>query len=240
MDNLLLTKCELKFSAESFCIHAPDEAIARQLKTSFRWLAVQAQKLGKAETRVYFPGCRKPYQIPVSMAAPGDGESELDARSLSPNSPSPDLLGADYMRILEFLLDERKQGKIVIITDHLTGICLHTNDLLSPARGLRSPGEWEGYNYMRSWRRDRGTSLDPKYLELNPDFDQMCRNLERDGYVNGYNYSLYRPHPTLGPEHDDLCQYSTDFHLCHNYRGRTVRIGVSRPQDWALLEPAIA
>ena len=154
-----------------------------------------------------------------------------------------DLLGADYVRLHEFLMAARQEGKIVIITSNVTrdadnnpistenpaagrDICHHTNDLLLPSRAYWSAHQFTGYNYRLSWRRDRND-----YEHLNPEYHHLKELLARDGQAPGYEYKLFRPDGAL-------CSYKTDYYLCRDYCGDEVRIGVSSPNDWQLLEPA--
>lgn len=157
--------------------------------------------------------------------------------------PEIDLVGADYRRILEFLLAEREAGKIVVITSNITrdeqgrpidtedvragrDICHHTNDRLTPQRAILTPAQWTGYNYRECWRRDRND-----YLHLNPRYHQLRSALERDGFAPNFEYTLYRPDGAL-------CSYSTTYFLCRNYLEDEVRIGVSDPNDYQVIEAA--
>lgn len=228
MDSLLLTKCELSISRDSFCIYAPDAEVANALKQSLGWLAAQAAQLGKRDTRLFYPGCRRPYQIPACLASTTPASE--GARPTQLMNPPIDLLGADYMKILEFLMQERQDGNIVIITSNTTDICYHTNDLLLPSRAYWTAAQFTGYNYLRSWRANREEAPDSPQ-RLNPEYEALKELLARDGYVPNYEYTLYRPD-------DAKCSYSTTYFLCRDYCGDEVRIGVSRPQDWALLEAA--
>ncbi|MBW4579637.1 MAG: hypothetical protein KME42_08705 [Tildeniella nuda ZEHNDER 1965/U140] len=154
-----------------------------------------------------------------------------------------DLLGADYRRIHHFLIEQRTEGNIVIITSNITrdvhgnpintpnpqagqDICHHTSDLLLPSRAYWSPRQFSGYNYRLSWRKSRDD-----YDTLNPEYERLKDLLARDGQIPDYEYTLYR---TDGA----LCRYQTSYFLCQDYLGDAVRIGVSRPQDWQLLEAA--
>ena len=65
------------------------------------------------------------------------------------NSNNRDLRNADYLTVLNFMLEMREAGKIVILTSQVDDICIHTNDLLLPERGVYRPHQWRGYNYVR-------------------------------------------------------------------------------------------
>lgn len=66
------------------------------------------------------------------------------------SSDLTNLYGADYLRILDFLREERLRGNIVVITSNTTNICYHTNDLLLPSRGVLLPYQWTGFDYSVS------------------------------------------------------------------------------------------
>lgn len=248
MTHRKLQDCRLGISEESFCIHAPSFEAARQLKdNSLQWLALQALALGVKDTKVYFSEVDKPYQIPATFAA---GEY---IRMQEPPNQKPlnqelsevarNLVGASYLKILEFLQEQRKNGNIVIITSNITrddrgniistnnpaagrDLCHHTSDLLRPSRAFWSASQFSGYNYRLSWRQ----GFDD-YDNLNPQYHHLKQILERDGTAPNYEYTLYRPDGAL-------CSYSTSYFLCDDYCGDSVRIGVSRPQDWQLIQAA--
>ncbi len=45
-------------------------------------------------------------------------------------------LGEDYLYITDFIKEKREEGQIVVITSMWNDVCLHTNDLLQPERGI--------------------------------------------------------------------------------------------------------
>lgn len=207
------------------------------------YLAVSALKLGFSKAVIKHPGLEPgeyAYEISTRMAAMGKTEVKP---MVSENQIN--LLGADYIRIHEFLVEQKQAGNIVVITSNITrdengnpvsttnpqagrDICHHTSDLLLPSRAYWSSRQFSGYNYRLSWRADRND-----YDRLNPQYDQLKETLARDGYASNYEYTLYRPDRAL-------CSYSTTYFLCRDYLGDEVRIGVSRSQDWQLLEPVAA
>jgi len=208
------------------------------------FLAASARRLGVKKAVIRYPGLppgKYAFSIPARMAM--IEESQEIEPMVNDNQRS--LLGADYIRIHEFLIEQKRSGNIVIITSNLTrdaegklistpnpqagrDICHHTSDLLLPSRAYWSAQQFSGYNYRLSWRADRHD-----YDRLNPQYDRLKETLARDGYIANYEYTLYRPDGAL-------CRYSTTYFLCRDYLGDEVRIGVSRPQDWQLLEPVAA
>lgn len=187
-------------------------------------------------------GCTNPLRISPRMTANSEPcEVKNQAKKLNSEGLQASLFGADYMRILEFLMEQRESGNIVIITSNITrdaygqnittdsptagrDMCHHTSDLLLPSRAFWSPLQFTGYNYRLSWRRDRDD-----YTRLNPKYQKLKDVLARDGIAPNFEYTLYRPDGAK-------CRYETTYFLCRDYCGDEVRIGVSRPQDWAVLE----
>lgn len=217
----------------AICLTAPSEQSANLfLDMAISELVGSAKRMG-SPLEIHWKGCQNPLKISPRLSL-GTGTQEIKGLSMSsstePGNTALEVLGADYRRILEKLMIWRDEGKIVIITSNTTNICLHTNDLLKPSRAYYSAAQFSGYNYLRSWRHNRSDSpTNPQ--RLNPQFDELRSRLARDGFVPGYEYTLYRPD-------DALCSYSTDYYLCRDYCGDEVRIGVSRVEDWVMLQPA--
>jgi len=190
-----------------------DEAF-ELVRSQMASLAISAKKLDKFDARIFYPGCQQPFRVLAAMI-------NSEPMDLPIKQPHDLLLGADYARIHEFLLEQHLEGNIVIITSNTTNLCYHTNDLLKPERGVFKSHQWTGYNYLNSWR------------ETLEQLERLRSLLATDGLVQGYEYQLYRPD-------NAFCTYSTDYYLCRDYLGDEVRIGVSRPNDWSILrEPQV-
>lgn len=203
------------------------------------YLAASASGLGFSKVVVKHPGLRPgecAYEISPRMA-----ESSIEGATSMASNEQFNLLGADYIRIHEFLVEQKQAGNIVVITSNITrdengnpvsttnpqagrDICHHTSDMLLPSRAYWSSRQFSGYNYRLSWRAERGD-----FSHMNPQYEQLKEALAKDGYAPNYEYKLYRPDGAL-------CSYNTTYFLCQDYLGDEVRIGVSRPQDWQLLE----
>lgn len=235
-----LAECDIRLTDTSIVIDAPSHEIANLLKCRTQWTAGWALRRRKLETLITYPNCSKPYCIPARMAMQNrdmhyTGNISMDT--------IVNLLGADYAKIHEFLMQQRTEGNIVIVTSNITrdakgnpintsnpkagrDICHHTNDQLLPSRAVWSPHQFTGYNYRLSWRASRND-----YKRLNPQYDRLRELLQRDGQVLDYEYELFRPDGAH-------CSYSTSYFLCRNYLGDEVRIGVSRPFDFRVLKLA--
>lgn len=137
------------------------------------------------------------------------------------SSDLTNLYGADYLRILDFLREERLRGNIVVITSNTTNICYHTNDLLLPSRGVLLPYQWTGFDYSVSWRNSLGGIGQLESLK-----NHLERSLNK--CVKDFEYNLERP---------DTAQvkYVTTYLLCRDFLGDEVRIGISRPQDYSVI-----
>jgi hypothetical protein len=216
MDELYLSGCQLSISADSFNIEAPSRFAAYALRRCALELAISAKKLKRKRAIVSWPGCDRPYRIPTSI---------LNNHSIM-TGPQPQngtyFLGADYLRVTDFVREKREEGRIVVITSMWNDVCLHTNDLLQPERGILQAHQWTGFNYRYLWRDSRD------------DYNQLIDRLIRDRYIPQYQYRLRRPDGSFA-------RYETDYYLVENYLNVPVRIGVSKVDAWQLLpEPSVS
>ena len=214
MDRLFLSGCQISITAESLNIEAPSRfnayALRRQHADEF---AVSARKLKKNRAIISWPGCDRPYSIPICILR--------DHSAMTGPQPQRGtyLLGANYLRVNDFIKQKREEGKIVVITSMWDDICLHTNDLLRPERATIMPHQWTGFNYRYLWRDSRD------------DYNRLIDTLVRDLYIPEFQYRLRRPDGALG-------EYQTDYYYVRDYLNVPVRIGVSNVEDWRILEPA--
>lgn len=209
-----LANSRVTFHKNVVHIHCQTKKMAIALRQRYLHLARQCLRWDLVEAQVFWRGSGQRYfSIPSFLA--------LEEAMTNSTQNESSLLDADYLRTLDFIRDKRADGRIVVITSMITNICQHTNDLLSPDRGVFQPYQWAGYNYLNAWR----DSLD--------EYNQLIELLNRDGSVSQYQYKLRRPD-------NRLCGYETDYYLVPNYLGEPVRIGVSKPEAWQLLpEPQL-
>jgi hypothetical protein len=215
LSNDLLCLCDLSSDGETLFVrpNRDPEFISQNL---VRFASTQIQNelhdrhLKRAEI---VKGWGKPYQILAAPAVPTFSESGL--RAIGASDPI-------LTRSLEPIAEAAQQGKIVTIVSMITNLCKHSNDLLTPARSLRHAPDWTGYNYLSSWRLN-GKDPSPEYFKL-------IGLLYDNWSVKGYEYSLIRP--------DDgaVIRYSTDYTMAPFLGKELVRIGVSRPEDFTILE----
>lgn len=238
--NALFQGCELGLTARSVCIHAPSEQVADRLVNAHLYdLARQAQAFKLETTLVSYPEAPQPYEIPAAMAK--------NAPELI-NPVNLEVLGDDYLKVWEALQAEQAAGKIVIFTSNVTrdrlglrtntpnpvagrDFCYKTSDTLLPTRAIWTSDRWTGYNYRLSWRKSRHN-----FRELNPEYDRLKELLERDRVVPNYHYRLYRP-PADDEVTGALCEYSTTYYRVRlPWYNDEVRVGVSDPKDWRVIE----
>lgn len=204
-----LANSRVAFNKNIVQIHCQTKKTALSLRQCYVQLAQQCLRWDITEAQVFWRGSRERYfSIPSFLA--------LEEAMTNSIQNEPNLQDADYLRILDFIREKRGDDRIVVITSMISNICQHTNDLLSPERGVLQPYQWTGYNYLQAWR----DSLD--------EYHRLIELLNQDGYVPQYQYKLRRPD-------NRLCGYETDYYLVPNYLGEPVRIGVSKPEAWHLL-----
>lgn len=64
----------------------------------------------------------------------------------------PNLADANKRQVLEFILEQREAGKVVVVTSQITNRCVDI-DLISPERGIFAyASQWHGMNFMELWR----------------------------------------------------------------------------------------
>lgn len=186
-------------------------------------IALLVKKLGYEVAHICYPGMKRGLEVFASMADDQNEEAQ------QPATPMPNfenfLKEADEMRVLDFMREQISNGLIVIITSQINDQCLYTSKSLKPERAFWTPDQFQGHNYAKSWDIDGVGHPSSEY-------DQMRSLLERDGAIQGYQYRLVRPDGAL-------CEYQTDYYdVADGWGGHWVRIGVSRPEDYRVLQPA--
>ncbi len=184
-------------------------------------IAILVKKLGYEMAHICYPGMRRGLEVLASMA---DGEEPEQSDTPMPGFENY-LRNADEMRVLDFMREKISEGLIVIITSQVNDRCLYTSKSLKPERAFFTPAQFQGYDYAKSWDIH-------KVGHPSEEYHQMRSYLERDGVALGYQYRLIRPDGAL-------CEYSTDYYdVTDGWSGHWVRIGVSKPEDFRVLQPA--
>ena len=212
--NSWLAECSLHSDGETLFV-TPNKSPQLVAQSVLRWseneVKQELKKRGLQRAEISRCFGQKPYQV---LAAPPRFSlfSDTGLRAIGRSNPS-----------LAFALDPIAQaaseGKFVTITSMVTNKCKHSN--VAPERGKRLAPDWTGYDYLQSWRLD-GKILSNEYFEL------IGRLLDGKQIV-GYEYDLIRP--------DDgaIVRYLTDYWRM-DFFGEDVRIGVSRPEDYTVIE----
>lgn len=216
---------DFRVGKDSLMFLAPTEKDAENfLDKWIDYLAAMARQWRLSCAYVGFPGCPWAYDVPARMAANLEQSGE-SAMTEELDFIKPYLRNADELRVLDFIREKISDGLIVIITSQLDNRCRFTSKSLKPERAFFTPAQFHNYDYVRSWDIDRIGQPSAEYYRLR-------ELLDRDGVVSGYEYKLIRPDGAL-------CSYSTDYYLVDDgWAGEPVRIGISRLEDWKLLQPA--
>lgn len=177
---------------------------------------LKARGLNKAEI-VRGKG-KKPYPVLLGKSTPATTLTVEEVISTIAQNH-----GRDLAKQQELIAEQEARGRIVCITGMKTNLCKHTNDLLTPDRGIRIAPLWTGYNYLKSWCTAGDDVPSTEY-------DRLIEILHQDRSISGYNYRLIRP--------DDgaLVEYQTDYIYIPNWYGEPVRVGFSNPKDFRVVE----
>lgn len=212
--------------------HLKSFRTAKQLfKLKGQLMATKCHDWGQEVVEIIYSVSR----YPISIAA--KAMSEQSSPPEQPDSRSTvDLgglgLGSTYLRdgsyqqVEEFMTEMRRRGYIVTVTDMLTNHCLKVNDLQAPDRGGGWKGkDWIGLNFLRLWR----DSFEPGQFNY---FDQLTKDLlPHDWYIPSWEYLLRAPN-------GDLRRYWSSYLFVNDYLDVPVRICVSQPKNWELVQPA--
>lgn len=242
----LPTGCRVKPIGENLCIYAPSMEVFRLLKKSFRSIARLALNNQTIDAIIYPPEGDAPYVIPGYLAFDinnlydpcATSESELPSpepatnatetrEPISSYAPSRVRTNAGYEEITDFIRGWRAQNLIVTVTSMVSDRCLMVNDL----QILDRNGE-QG----QTWTIENWTGLDFKTLwkdSFMPGrknyYGDLVSRVSSEHYIPGFEYAIRRPSGALG-------FYQTDYHYVENFAGVPVRIAISKPGDWRIVE----
>ena len=212
--NSWLAECSLHSDGETLFV-TPNKSPQLVSRGVLLWSEdeVKAELKKRGLQRAEISRCfgQKPYQV---LAAPPRFSlfSDTGLRAIGRSNPS-----------LAFALDPIAQaadeGQCITITSMVTNKCKHSN--VAPERGKRPAPDWTGYDYLQSWRLD-GKNPSDEYFEL------IGRLLDGEQIV-GYEYYLVRPNDGA------IVRYRTNYWRM-DFFGEDVRIGVSRPEDFTVIE----
>lgn len=193
------------------------------LRSHFNFLSRMAGEMGKKETRIYYDSSKKPLRIRASQEKK-KGERQVSIENMT-NAEIEQIAGASFLAIHEKMKEWRSEGLIVTVTDMMTNHCLHVNDLQAPDRGGGWKGrDWIGLNFLTLWR-DSFMSGKFNY------FEQLITTVQKDLHIPQFEYNLRAPS-------GDLRRYVSDYYFVESYLDTPVRICVSKPQNWEVVEAA--
>jgi len=241
---------EFSIAEEALYLDIPSRFHAREFTKAFTaQLAIAATKMQRQYFQVRYPGCsdhscrvpslmatlndcREPADISALIDPQGKRTMTMNATNRQPpgkpkelmsNTQIERLLGADFLRVHEFMEEKRSEGLIVTVTDMMTNHCLHVNDLQAPDRGGGWRGrDWIGLNFLTLWR----DSFVPGNVNY---FEQLVTKIQQDRFIPGFEYNLRSPS-------GDLRRYVSDYYYAENYLDTAVRICVSQTENWETLE----
>lgn len=213
----LIDHCEITDDGKDLFVNPRHSAsiLSGQLnkfESTRTWIQKEAQRRGLKSAYILREAGKQPYQILLCPPTPFSLFSEAAVESVGRSNPI-------LARSLEPLLQANAEGKLITIVSMINDRCKHSN--VPPKRGLRLAPDWTGYDYRQSWKLD-GTNLSDEYLNL-------IKNLYDDKIVSDCEYDLIRPNDGA------RLRYSTTFTLS-DFFGEPVRFGVSRPEDYTLIE----
>lgn len=194
----------------------------RQLRKKDAWLAYGAGKYLNSK------GAWVPYKAGKFRVLATAGMDSNEAREFAISGGRPELLNASQLDILQFLAEQDRLGKIVILTwdrrSRNPNRAFYTSDRLTTERGIYTPSQFHDFDYLESWRK-----ADPSLKK----FNKLCDNLDQHNFVSKFDYELVRPN-------GDLCSYQTDYYKLINRHGEEIRAGVSDPLAYSVLKYAEA
>ncbi len=132
---------------------------------------------------------------------------------------------ADSEAVLDFVKGKKAEGLIVTVTGMHSDKCLLVNDLQALDRGGGwTAQDWIGLDFKKLWH-------DSFLLGKTNYYGQLIAAVEGDRYLPNFFYHIRRPSGALA-------EYSSSYHYVDNFLGAPVRIAVSTPGDWRIIESA--
>ncbi|NES07804.1 MAG: hypothetical protein F6K22_36460 [Okeania sp. SIO2F4] len=132
---------------------------------------------------------------------------------------------ADSEAVLDFVKGKKAEGLIVTVTGMHSDKCLLVNDLQALDRGGGwTAQDWIGIDFKKLWH-------DSFLVGKTNYYGQLVEAVERDRYLPNFFDHIRRPSGALA-------EYSSSYHYVDNFLGAPVRIAVSTPGDWRIIESA--
>jgi hypothetical protein len=227
--DFFLSRCEREFTATEIILTASDYLHAQGLRCCCVELAEWALSKGRDWVIVRWAEDEgKPYRIPswYATAHSQSGENTMvNPIDNMTNAEIERIAGAGFLAIHEQMKQWRSEGLIVTVTDMMTNHCLHVNDLQAPDRGGGWKGkDWIGLNFLTLWH----DSFAPGQFNY---FEQLVTTVQQDKHIPQFEYNLRTPN-------GDLRRYISDYYFVESYLDTPVRLCVSKPANWVLIQAA--
>jgi hypothetical protein len=216
----------------------------RILNGAYERLAIILKKANLSGVLLTFPGATTGYEIEplededtdsvndeacrdlVLSIAGASGESERRVQEVDFSGlglGNTYLRDANYLKIEEFIGEMRQRGYIVTITDMVSNRCLKVNDLQVQDRGGGWTGaNWAGLNFLNLWK-DSFLAGNHNY------FGELIELVGSEWFIPNFEYLLRAPN-------GDLRRYWSFYFYALDYLGTPVRICVSVPGNWDVVE----
>jgi hypothetical protein len=226
-----ISRCEREFTPKEIVLTAADKLHAEGLRRCCVEVAKWAVSKGRDLVIIQWAGDGgRPYHIPswyASMTPNQKGASTVTNERCPidemTNAEIERVAGADFLALHEQMKEWRSEGLIVTLTDMMTNHCLHVNDLQASDRGGGWKGrDWVGLNFLTLWR----DSFTPGQFNY---FEQLVSTVQRDKHIPQFEYNLRAPN-------GDLRKYVSDYYFVQAYLDTPVRICVSRPGNWEVIQ----
>lgn len=179
---------------------------------------------------ISWEGCQQPLTIlakttaAVATANNPAHQSGFTSK-LSSYAPSKISTNASADEIADFIKGKKGEGLIVTITSMVSDKCLSVNDLQVFDRGGGWTGDdWIGLDFKKLWR-------DSFHIGKTNYYGQLIQKIDQDQAIPNFYYHIRRPSGALA-------EYSSSYHLVESFLGVPVRIAVSVPGDWQIIESA--
>lgn len=227
----LLQGCEVncRQSPSALSIICPDQNTAKALYDRFEQALLVCARAAIATEEMEVVHLRWPADrgrpLVLSLSESSPNQPQITAWGfphLPRDAGSEQIL--DFIRANQTSNEEGGNGLVVTVTSMKTHKCLSANSLQAMDRGGGwSTHDWIGTNFLHLWR-DSFCPGRTNYLS------QLLTHLQRDWSIQDFYYQIRRPSGALA-------EYWTTYYIVNEFLGSgPVRVGVSKPGAWNILE----
>lgn len=207
-----------------------DDAVVLVRRWKFFSTCVQSDRLGQIQFS--WSGCVRPLPVTASSEDLVDADllEYLDRHDpilrLDPGSYGASQLTptASEEAVEDFIRDRKRENLIVTLTSMTTDKCLFVNQLQASDRSVWSQQDWVGIDFKTLWRDSFLPGRQPYYM-------QLINDVQRDRLLPEFYYQIRRPSGALA-------EYISTYYYLENFMGGSVRLAVSVPGAWRIVEAA--